>query len=82
MNKRELFELTTANDAPDDVLNLSSSAGDNAADTVGWGRRYGPDGKHTDEFIGIWYQSVIGLLCEPDAPTEAREWFESEGVRF
>lgn len=82
MNKRELFEMTIMNDVPDDVLNLSSSAGDNAAETVGWGRRYGPDGKHTDEFIAFWYAGVIGLLCEPDAPAEAREWFASMGVRF
>lgn len=82
MTRRELFQLTSQNDTPDGVLNLSSSAGDNAADTVGWDRRYGADGLHTDEFIDIWYQSVVGLLCDWETPAEVQAWFASHGVRF
>lgn len=82
MNHRELFELTGNNDTPIDVMNISSIAGDNAADTVGWDRRYGPDGRHTDEFIDMWYESVRSILCDYDTPELARVWFEAHGVRY
>lgn len=82
MTKRELFEECSGN-VPLDVMNVSGSASDNAADTVGFGNRFDASGNFTDEFINNWYSSVQSLLCTDDTCTEtARKWFELRGVKY
>ena len=82
MTPRQLFEACGQNDVPLDVMNVSGSAADNAAATIGENGGKFVQGHFTDEFIGYWYGTVQGILCESDCPQEAREWFEAAGVRY
>ena len=78
MTRREVFNL--ARDT-DEVINISSSAADNAADTVGFNNRLDEHNQFTDDFIYFWYESLLGLLSVPDGHTEAEaEWFRAIGV--
>lgn len=78
MTRREVFDL--ARDA-DEVINITSSAADNAADTVGFNNRFDESKQFTDEFIHFWYESLLGLLSAPDCHTEAEAtWFRAIGV--
>ena len=77
-NRREVFNL--ALDA-DEVINIVSSACDNAARTVGFNNRFDANKQFTDAFVSAWYESLIALLCERDCHTvEEAEWFKSIGV--
>lgn len=78
MNRREIFNLARDADA---VINIVSSAADNAADTVGFDNRFDANKEFTDEFVYFWYESLLGLLSVSDGHTqEEAEWFKSIGV--
>lgn len=78
LTRREVFDL--ARDA-DEVINITSIAGDNAADTVGINNRFDANKEFTDDFVFFWYESLIGLLSVSDGHTaEEAEWFKAIGV--
>lgn len=78
MSRREIFNLARDTDA---VINIVSSASDNAAHTVGFANRFDAHGQFTDAFVDIWFESLIGLLSVSDGHTaEEAEWFKSIGV--
>lgn len=78
MTRREVFNLARDTDA---VISITSSAADNAADTVGFANRFDASNQFTDAFIDIWFDSIIGLLCASDCHTiEEAAWFKSIGV--
>lgn len=78
MTRREVFNMARDTDA---VINIVSSAADNAADTVGFDNRFDANKDFTDDFVYFWYESLIGLLSVSDCHTaEEAEWFKSIGV--
>lgn len=78
LTRREVFNLARDEDA---VINITSSASDNAADTVGFANRFDADGQFTDAFVNIWFESLIGLLSGRDSHSaEEAAWFKSIGV--
>jgi hypothetical protein len=78
LTRREVFNLARDTDV---VINITSSAADNAADTVGFANRFDENKQFTDAFVDIWFDSLIGLLSERDGHTaEEAEWFRSIGV--
>lgn len=79
--QREVFNAARENEIPLCVMNIAGSAADNAAATINENGGQFVQGNFTDEFISIWYMTVIGLLSEGDCEPEASEWFASIGVR-
>lgn len=78
LTKREIFDL--ARDA-DEVIEIVCSASENASDTVGFNNRFDANGVFTDEFVSIWFESIIGILSTGDAHTaEEAAWFKAIGV--
>lgn len=81
MNHCELFNLIQKTDVPLSVLCVHGDAADNAADTIIENGGKWEQGVFTDEFITIWIDSVVGILCEPTMhEKEAADWFAAHGV--
>lgn len=78
LTRREVFNLARDTDA---VIDITSSASENAAHTVGFANRFDARGQFTDAFVDVWFDSLIGLLSARDGHTpEEAEWFKSIGV--
>lgn len=78
LTRREVFDLARDTDT---VINIVSSASDNAAHTVGFSNRFDANNQFTDAFVAAWFDSLIGLLSVSDNHSvEEADWFKSVGV--